>query len=93
MSVGLGSVLVDHDYPPEKMLELFPDYGLAYVTAGQLRTLRRADGSACPQGIMLVPTTEEPWHGVVFDQTHRPRKDAVCKAICRVADWAIPLVK
>jgi hypothetical protein len=93
MSVGISTVLKELGLTPDKMLEGYEEYGLAQVSAAALRNLTRADGSPCPQGIMLVETEEEPWHGVVFDLTNRPRKTSVCKAIARVATWTIPLLK
>jgi hypothetical protein len=92
MSVGVAPILTGHGHGPEKMLEDWEGYGLAWIRAGDLRMLERADKSPCPQGIMLFPTADEPWHGVVFDHAERPRKGAVCKAIARVAGWEIALV-
>jgi hypothetical protein len=92
MSVGVDVVLKEHGQKAAKLLEKCEGYGLACVTAGDLRRLTRPDGSPCPQGVMLSPTEVEPWHGVVFDITDGQRKTSVCKAIARIAKWAIPLV-
>lgn len=91
MSVGVSVVLAVKGYSPEDLLKGYEGYGLARVTAGDLRRLQRLDGTPCPQGIMLVPTEVEPWHGVVFDQVRRPRQKPVSKAIARVGAWEIPL--
>jgi hypothetical protein len=93
MSVAISTVLIKLGYTPEKLLEKHPEYGLAKILARDLRTLKKADGSDCPQGIMLAAIDDEPWHGVVFDLNERPRKSAVSKAIFRVADWEIPLIR
>jgi hypothetical protein len=92
MSVGLSTILELHGKTPAAMIEDRPGDGVARMTAGALRALKRADGSPCPQGIMLCPTEREPWHGVVFDLTSRPRGGAVRKAVARIAMWEIPLI-
>ncbi|SRR6266511_1051739 len=92
MSVGVSVVLDQHNKPAATVLDSYTDFGLAWVRAGDLRRLERADGTPCPQGIMLCPTEREPWHGVVFDMKSRPRGGAAKKAIVRIADWLIPLV-
>ncbi len=93
MSVAISTVLVAHYLTPAKVVEDYPGYGVARLRAADLRALRRANGSACPQGLMLAPTAKEPWHCVVFDPQERPRKGAVQKAIARVAEWEYPLVR
>lgn len=93
MSVGLRSILLANQKGPNYLLEGFPDYGLAEVQVGELRRLRKADGSSVAQGLMLNPTVEEPWHVVVFDRTTGKKSAAVSKAITRVATWAVPLVR
>jgi hypothetical protein len=93
MSVGVGIVLEEHDFGPEKMLEDFPEDGLALIFASDLRKLERANGEPCPQGLMLAPTEDEPWHGVVFDLSIGFKNKAVQKAIAKVSRWAIPLVR
>ena len=93
MSVAIGKVLTDLGHEPQKVLEAYPEYGLARVRAGDLRALRKHDGSGCPQGIMLAETDEEPWHGVIFDLNERPRKGGAAKAIMRIAEWEIPLIR
>lgn len=93
MSIGLGSVLSELGLPPDVMLELHHGlHGLTVTRVGELRQLKRGTGEPCPQGIMASPTEAEPWHGVVFDLTCRPRKDPVRKAIARVSTWHVPLV-
>lgn len=93
MSVGASHVLSREGYAPAHLLAGWPDYGLAQVSAGQLRNLTRlgAPHDPCPQGIMLAPTVEEPWHAVVFDHAGK-RTSAVCKAIAAAATWHIPLI-
>jgi hypothetical protein len=92
MSVGLGNVLQELGLPPEKMLEGYEGMGLAEINASDLRKLSRFDGTPCPQGLMACPTDTEPWHGIVFDMTIRPRKKAICKMIAQLARWTVPLV-
>jgi hypothetical protein len=92
MSVGVSIVLDSLGYPAEKILDGYPECGLACITAGALRTLTKADGTPCPQGIMLAPTEKEPWHGVVFDPSGGQRGRAARNAIATVADWIVPLV-
>ena len=93
MSVGTSIVLAKLGKGPEALLEGFPGYGLARMRAGDLRHLVRGDHTACPQGIMLAPTEAEPWHAVVFDLAGGKRSTSAAKAISRVADWEIELVK
>ncbi len=93
MSVALSTVLADRGLGPAAVLVRYPGYGLTRLRAWDLRDLRKADGTPCPQGLMLAPTPEEPWHCVVYDPIERPRKGAVQKAILRVATWEVPLVR
>jgi hypothetical protein len=86
-------VLEEHGFGPEKMLENYPDQGLAWALAADLRKLEKASGDPCPQGIMLVPTDDEPWHGVVFDLSAGYKSTQVGKAIAKVSQWAVPLVR
>lgn len=92
MSVGIGSVLMHLGVTPEAMLRAFPEHGLTITSVGELRQLKRGNGEPCPQGIIASPTETEPWHGVVFDLTTRPRRDPVRKAIARASTWHIPLM-
>lgn len=92
MSVAAGNHLPD-DYPPERLLDSWPGYGLASFTARDVRNLSRADGSPCPQGVMLAPTEAEPWHAVVFDlaDPDAKRSGGACRAIAERAEWVVPL--
>lgn len=92
MSVGVGTVLQARGLQPEAMLVGHAGYGLAVVRAGDLRRLCRFDGTACEQGVMLSPTDEEPWHGVVFDKSGSARSKAVAVAVQRKAEWHVPLI-
>jgi hypothetical protein len=92
MSVGVGTVLDNLGYTPDRILDGYPECGLACVTAGALRSLTKADGTSCPQGVMLAPTEKEPWHGVVFDRTSERRGGAARNAIAQLAEWVIPLI-
>ncbi len=92
MSVALGVALLARGHTPRQAIEKYQGYGLARVSVAALRRLRRHNGSPCPQGVMAAPTEAEPWHGVVFDYEPGKRKGAVCTAICRVAQWEIPLI-
>jgi hypothetical protein len=92
MSVGVSTVLESLGYEPDRLLDGYPGCGLACVVAGVLRNLTRADGSPCPQGVMLAPTEREPWHGVVFDLSGGRRSGAARNAIAQTAKWSIPLI-
>jgi len=92
MSVGVDTILHGLGFEPMKVLEDFDGYGLASIKAGDLRSLRRASGDACPQGIMLSPTEAEPWHAVVFNLAGGSRPASVKRAIALVASWVVPLV-
>lgn len=92
MSVGVDHVLRQHDQLPEKMLEGCPHLGLVAILAGDLRNLVRLDGTACPQGVMLAPTKDEPWHTVVFDLSDPTRKKSAARSIASKATWVVPLV-
>lgn len=88
MSVGVSSVLGSQ---PERMLANWPNCGLVSVTAGELRRLRKSDGTAVPQGVMLFPTEAEPWHAVVFTLTGLKRDGQTLKAIAALARIVVPL--
>jgi hypothetical protein len=47
MSVGISSELERLGFTAEKMLENYPECGLACVSAGDLRKLARADANGC----------------------------------------------
>lgn len=89
MSVGVGTLLQD---PVQQMLSNWQGYGLAAVEAGALRRLMRRNGTPEPQGIMLSPTDNEPWHGVVFCSNGSKKGDAVSIAISDAAFWVVPLL-
>lgn len=89
MSVGTSLYLGDH---PGRMVENLPGMGVVSFLAGAVRNLVDGTGQPIPQGVMLLPTREEPWHAVVFDLSKPKRSGGACKAIARVAHWAIPLV-
>lgn len=91
MSVGVSTVLDELGCTANEILAAYPECGLACVRAADLRGLTKADGAACPQGIMLAPTEKEPWHGVVFDMSGQ-RGSAAKAAIARVASWIVPLI-
>ena len=92
MSVGVSTELDRLGLTPEKMLENYPECGLAGVSAGDLRRLVKGDGKECPQGMMLAATEAEPWHGVVFDSAGGQRTRGARDAIAATARWVIPLV-
>ena len=93
MSVGAETIFRQLGVDPRVMISGYEGYGLAAVTAGDLRGLIRSSGAACPQGVMLRGTVEEPWHAVVFDLGGSGKRPAaVCDAISRQAYWVIPLV-
>jgi hypothetical protein len=91
MSIGVGIVLKGSGFRPEKMLERFPEEGLASMLAADLRKLTKGNGEPCPQGLMLAATDDEPWHGVVFDLTAGYKTEAAKAAIARISSWAVPL--
>jgi hypothetical protein len=93
MSVGAHTVFQQLGIDPKVMISgPYEGYGLAAVTAQDLRNLVRSNGMACPQGVMLRPTEEEPWHAVVFDLGGGERRPPVCNAICDKARWVVPLI-
>lgn len=92
MSVGVGTVLRAKGHLPSVVLGGKLKYGLAVIRAGDLRNLKRKSGALCPQGVMLYPTEDEPWHGVVFDMSGR-RSDAARSAIASAATWEIALIR
>src|SRR5487761_177666 len=92
MSMGVGAVLERLGFPPEKMLERYPDEGLACVLAADLRKLTKGDDTPCPQGLMLAATDDEPWHGIVFDLTVGYKTEAAKAAIARICRWVVPLI-
>lgn len=67
-------------------------YGVAAVRAGDLRSLSRKNGEPCPHGVMADPTPEEPWHGVTFKTSGKPRIKGEREAIADRAFWVIPLI-
>lgn len=80
MSVALGLILEEHGLPPEKVLEGYDDtYGLAVLTAGDARSLY--------QGVMTKPTTDEPWHAIVFSINSSKKNKTVRSALAEKAQW------
>jgi len=80
LSVGLSSVLEEHNVDPAKMLESWGyEYGLASIRAGGAR------GSN--QGVMRWPTEDEPWHGVVFAASGGKRSSGVQSHLAQSAKW------
>lgn len=77
MSVGLRSVLDEHDKVPSIMLAKFESsYGLVGVAVVELR--------AAGLGLVRWPTDEEPWHCVVF---HRPNLRKFPKGVQKSLRW------
>lgn len=99
MSIGLASKLDEMGLDVSAMLrsELLggfdaSEFGVLAFKAADLRQLQRGDKEPRPQGIMLAPMPNEPWHGVVFDLTDQERATATRRAMAKIAYWAIPLI-
>lgn len=91
MSVAVGSILKSEGVAPEDLLKGFPDFGLAMFRVDDARGLQRKNGDPCPQGVMLAPEENEPWHAVVFDVSGVQRKSPVKDMLASKAEWVIPL--
>jgi hypothetical protein len=93
MSIGISTVLEGLRLGPDAMLiGKGPDFGVAAISAGNLRSLKRKSAEPRPQGVMAAPTNDEPWHGVVFGGSQSPRNKTDKQAIADFANWVIPLV-
>lgn len=82
MSVGIASVLQEHDRTPDHLVADHAGYGLASIGVGQAR-------AAGQQGVMRWPTKLEPWHGVVFSKIGPRRTGAMEGELARSAKWII----
>jgi hypothetical protein len=71
------------------LLAGFPGYGIAQFSVGALRGLTKATGEEQPQGLMLDPLDDAPWHIVMWDisTTPAPRPKGARRALVEVAEW------
>jgi len=89
MSVAVEDLVTDEGRKPADLVAEFPGYGLAAVTAGELRTLKGPASADWEQGVMWDPTGTEPWHAVVYCQSGAKKSKGIERAIAQLANWKI----
>lgn len=60
---------------------------IAEVRVGDLRHLVNSIGEPIPQGLMLDPRPDAPWHSVMFSRAGGTRSKGAMRAIVGVARW------
>ncbi len=88
-SVAVASLLIKHGSTVEAWLEKFfqSSYGVVKTTVGEVRAATSALGSPTPQGVMLHPTVDQPWHAVVWSKKGSKRSKGEMKALVTVSTW------
>lgn len=89
MSVAVEELVTENERNPEELVAEFPGYGLAAVTAGELRTLKGPAPAEWEQGVMWDPTDNEPWHAVVYCKNGSKKSKGIERAIAQLANWKI----
>jgi hypothetical protein len=78
MSVLLADVIFRGGRDAASLVEAFPGFAIAAITAGVARS--------CQQGIAREPLEEEPAHAVIFGR----KTDGVKKRLAKAARWVLP---
>lgn len=88
-SVAVASLLTTHGSNVETWLEAFfrPSYGVIETTVGEMRSAKSMQGILVPQGVMLHPTDEQPWHAVVWSLKGSKRSKGEMKALVFASRW------
>jgi hypothetical protein len=89
MSVAVEYILTEHGFNAAKVIEAFPGYGVASITAGAMRSLQGSPGVDWTQGVMWNPTDDEPWHAVVYCNKGGKKTGGMQSAIRATASWVI----
>ena len=62
-------------------------YGIIRLPIGHVRQLKRLSGEDQPQGVMRDPTTDQPWHVVMWDLSGKQTR-ATMRALAELArEW------
>jgi len=88
-SVAVARLLSDHECPVDMWLEkVFRlTYGIIQTTAGDVRRAESPQGHAVPQGVMLYPTQDQPWHAVVWSRRGAKRNKTEMKGLLLRSHW------
>lgn len=88
-SVAVARILLGRDCDVESWLKNFfsSEYGVVETTAGEVRQSISPQGHPVPQGVMLHPTAEQPWHAVVWSKSGTKRTKAAMKALRLKSHW------
>ncbi len=62
-------------------------HGIVAFLASAVRDLKGLDGAELPQGLMMDPLPDEPWHAVMYTKRGGTRTKAEKKAVARVSHW------
>jgi hypothetical protein len=89
MSVAVEDLVTEEGREPADLIVEFPGYGLAAVTAGELRALKGPAPAEWAQGVMWDRTDNEPWHAVVYCQNGVKKTKGIERAIAQLANWRI----
>lgn len=88
-SVAVASLLIKHGSSIDAWLSRFfkTTYGVVETTVGQVRSATSSVGALVPQGVMLHPTSDQPWHGVVWTKQGPKRSKGEMRALVAVSTW------
>ena len=79
MSVAVLAIFRAHRNNDEELLIGYEGYGLALITAGDVRALQ--------QGVTMWPNEDEPWHALVFSKSTRIKSVGTRSRLAEAAVW------
>lgn len=95
-SVAVARLLIDHGCEMQSWLAKFfsSDHGVVETTAGEARQATSSTSQSVPQGVMLHPTDEQPWHAVIWSKRGVKRNKTEMKALVLTSRWVrLPILR
>jgi hypothetical protein len=88
-SVAVARLLDEHNCDIHRWLEasFAPKYGVVAINACDVRQATSPSGQQVPQGLMLFPTMNEPWHAVVWRKRGPKRNKLEMKTLAAISRW------
>lgn len=87
-SLAVKSLWLQSGAGVEGLLRGFPpESGVLEFTVRAARELETLGGQPCPQGVMLDPRDEAPWHAVMWDLSGTSASKGVKRARLTIAQW------